>query len=70
LEQAGFDLTDESRGTIQIETEPWLARSRTPEAAAARAREMLRGAAKPIVDAFAIDAKGFALHKVVLRAVR
>jgi SAM-dependent methyltransferase len=70
LGQAGFDVTDESRGTIHIETEPWLARSRTPEAAAARAREMLRGAAKPIVDAFAIDATGFALHKVVLRAVR
>ncbi len=30
LEDAGFEVTDESRGTIHVETEPWLARSRTP----------------------------------------
>lgn len=70
IEQSGFDVSDESRGTIRIETQGWLARARTPSAEAARAREMLRTAAKPTVDAFAIDANGFQLLKVVLRAVR
>src|SRR5439155_754048 len=70
LEQSGFDVTDESRGTVHIETEPWLARSRTPEADARRAREMLRGAPKPTIDAFGIDERGFDLLKVVLRATR
>jgi len=70
IEQAGLDVTDESRGTIHIETEPWLARSRTAEAAAERAREMLRTAPRPTADAFGIDAGGFDLLKVVLRAAR
>ena len=70
LEQAGFRVTDESRGTIHIETEPWLARSRTPDAAARRAREMLRGAPAPTRAAFGISERGFDLLKVVLRAVR
>lgn len=70
IEQSGFDVTDESRGTIRIEIESWLARARTPEPAASRAREMLRTAARPTVDAFGVDANGFDLLKVVLRAVR
>jgi SAM-dependent methyltransferase len=70
LEQAGFDVTDESRGTIHIETEPWLARSRTPDADADRVRDMLRTAAKPAVDAFGIDERGFDLLKIILRATR
>ena len=70
LEQAGFDVTDESRGTIHIETEPWLQRSRTPDDRAQRAREMLRTAPQPTVEAFGIDDHGFDLLKVVLRATR
>jgi SAM-dependent methyltransferase len=70
MEQAGLDVTDESRGAIHIDAEPWLARSRTAEAAAERAREMLRTAPRPTVDAFGIDARGFDLLKVVLRAAR
>jgi SAM-dependent methyltransferase len=70
IEEAGLDVTDESRGRIHIETEPWLARSRTAEAAAGRAREMLRTAPRSTVDAFGIDARGFDLLKVVLRAAR
>ena len=70
IEQAALDVTDESRGTIHIETEPWLARSRTPESEAAKAREMLRSAPKPTRDAFGIDDRGFDLLKVVLRATR
>ena len=69
IEQAGFDVTDESRGTIHIETEPWLERARTPAPEAARVRELLQTAAKPTVDTFRIDAHGFDLLKVVLRAV-
>jgi len=70
LEQAGFSVTDESRGTIHVETEPWLVRSRTPDDAARRAREMLRGAPPPTRAAFGIDEHGFDLLKVVLRMVR
>ncbi len=70
IEQSGFDVTDESRGTIRIETEPWFERARTPKAEAARARELLRGAARPTIEAFHIDENGFDLLKVVLRAVR
>lgn len=70
LEQGGFDVTDESRGTIHIETEPWLQRSRTPDHDADRVREMLRTAPKPTIDAFGIDANGFDLLKVVLLARR
>jgi ubiquinone/menaquinone biosynthesis C-methylase UbiE len=70
LEQAGFGVSDESRGTVHIETEPWLARSRTPEADARRVREMMRAAPKPTRDAFGIDERGFDLLKVVLRTAR
>ena len=70
LAQAGFEVTDESRGTVHIETEPWLRRSRTPEVEARRAREMLRAAPKPTVAAFGIDEQGFDLLKVVLREIR
>lgn len=70
LEQAGFDVTNESRGAFRVEIEPWLARTRTPEPRASRAREMLRRASKPAIGAFRIDATGFDLLKVVLRAVR
>lgn len=70
LEQAGFGVTDESRGAFRVEIEPWLARTRTPEPRATQAREMLRGASKPAIGAFRIDATGFDLLKVVLRAVR
>ncbi|HZP94718.1 MAG TPA: class I SAM-dependent methyltransferase [Candidatus Limnocylindria bacterium] len=70
IEQAGFDVTGEERGAIRVETEDWLARSRTPEREASRAREMLRTAAKPAIDAFGIDATGFRLLKVVLHALR
>lgn len=70
LEQAGFDVTDETRGASRIEIESWLARTRTPEPRASRAREMLRTASRPIVDAFRIEGGSFDLVKVVLRAVR
>lgn len=70
LEQAGFGVTDERRGTIHIETEPWLARSRTPDDRARQVRDMLRRAPQPSVDAFGIDERGFDLLKVVLRATR
>ena len=70
IEQAGFGVTDERRGTIHIETEPWLARSRTPADRATRVREMLATAARPSVEAFGIDSSGFDLLKVVLRAER
>ena len=70
LEQAGFAVTDERRGTIHIETEPWLARSRTPDDRAAQVRGMLRAAPRPSVEAFGIDERGFDLLKVVLRATR
>ncbi len=70
LESAGLRITDEARGTVRIETEPWLARSRTPEHEAHRARQMLRGAPRPAQDAFAIAHDSFQLLKVVLRAVR
>ena len=70
IEQAGMRVTDERRGTIHIETEPWLARSRTPDADAATVRGMLRDAATPTRDAFGIDDLGFDLLKVVLRAAR
>ena len=70
LEQAGFDVTDESRGASRVEIGAWLERTRTPEPRAARAREMLRTASKPAVDAFRIDTHAFDLLKVVLRAVR
>jgi ubiquinone/menaquinone biosynthesis C-methylase UbiE len=70
IEQAGFDVTDESRGTIRIDTESWLARSRTPSREADVARELLRHAAAPLRNAFGITADGFDLLKVVLRATR
>jgi len=67
---AGMSITDETRGTVRIEIEPWLARSRTPDPEARRAREMLRDAPRPTIEAFAIDETSFQLLKVVLRAVR
>ncbi len=70
IEQAGFDVTDESRGTMRIETESWLARSRTPSREADTARELLRHAGAPTRRAFGITADGFDLLKVVLRAAR
>ena len=70
LEQAGFRVTDERRGTIHIETEPWLARSRTPEDRATQVRALLRDAPPAAVEAFGIDERGFDLLKVVLRAIR
>ena len=70
IEQSGFDVTDESPGRIRIEREPWFERARTPESQAEKARVMLRTAPTPTVDAFGIDATGFDLLKVVLRAVR
>ncbi len=70
IESSGMRVTDETRGTWRVEVEPWLARSRTPEAEARRAREMLRAAPPPTRTAFAIDDASFQLLKVVLRAVR
>lgn len=70
LESAGLAVTDETRGTVRIEVEPWLARSRTPEAEARRVRELLRAAPPPTKVAFAIDDESFQLRKVVIRAVR
>ena len=70
LEDAGLAVTDERRGTIHLETEPWLARSRTPDERAAKVRDMLRTAARAPRDTFGIDDRGFDLLKVVLRATR
>ena len=70
LERAGFRVTAEERSTTVLETEPWLARSRTPDEDAARVRAMLRDAPKTATKAFAVHADGFTLLKVVLRAER
>jgi ubiquinone/menaquinone biosynthesis C-methylase UbiE len=70
LEHAGFRVTAEERSTTVLETEPWLARSRTPEDSAARVRAMLREAPAAAQEAFAVQANGFTLLKVVLRAER
>jgi ubiquinone/menaquinone biosynthesis C-methylase UbiE len=70
LERAGFRVTAEERSTTVLETEPWLARSRTPEPEARRVREMLRDSPDAARRAFAIRDDGFSLLKVVLRAER
>jgi ubiquinone/menaquinone biosynthesis C-methylase UbiE len=70
LEAAGFRVTAEERSVTPLETEPWLARSRTPEPDAVRAREMLHGAPRAARETFRVTAGGFELLKVVLRAER
>ena len=70
LEGVGFRVTAEERSTATLETEPWLARSRTPDAEAARARDMLRSASDEARRTFAVKDDGFTLLKVVLRAER
>jgi ubiquinone/menaquinone biosynthesis C-methylase UbiE len=70
LEGAGFRVTAEERSTTALETESWLARSRTPEPEARRVRDMLRDAPEAVRRAFAIGDTGFTLLKVVLRAER
>lgn len=70
LERAGFRVTGEARSVTPIETEPWLARSRTPERDAARVRATLRGASPAARATFAVHDDGFQLLKVVLRAER
>ena len=67
LERAGFRVTAEERSTTALETEPWLARSRTEPAAAERVRRMLRSAPDAAKSAFSVHADGFTLLKVVLR---
>jgi ubiquinone/menaquinone biosynthesis C-methylase UbiE len=68
LERAGFRVTGEERSTTVLETEPWLARSRTPRGEAERVREMIRTAPEAARRAFTVHADGFTLLKVVLRA--
>lgn len=70
LERAGLRVTGEARSVTPIETEPWLARSRTDAAGAERVREMLRTAPAAARRAFDIRPDGFTLLKVVLRAER
>jgi ubiquinone/menaquinone biosynthesis C-methylase UbiE len=70
LERAGFRVTAEEHSTTALETEAWLARSRTPEPDARRVRDMLRDAPEAVRRAFAIRSDGFTLLKVVLRAER
>jgi len=70
LERAGFRVTAEERSTTVLETEPWLARSRTPDDDAAKVRAMLRDAPDAARKAFAVRDDGFTLLKVVLRAER
>ena len=70
LADAGFSVTGEERFTTTLETESWLARSRTPEHEAERVRAMLRVAPPAAREAFAIQGGEFRLLKVVLRAER
>jgi ubiquinone/menaquinone biosynthesis C-methylase UbiE len=70
LAGAGFRVTDEARSVTPLETEPWLARSRTPERDAKRVRQMLRDATPAARDVFAVGDSAFQLLKVVLRAAR
>jgi ubiquinone/menaquinone biosynthesis C-methylase UbiE len=70
VESAGFRVTGEERFTTTLETESWLARSRTPDAEAARVRAMLGDAPAAACEAFSIREDGFTLLKVVLRAAR
>jgi ubiquinone/menaquinone biosynthesis C-methylase UbiE len=70
LAGAGFRVTDEARSVTPLETEPWLARSRTPEREAARVRQMLRAASHAAREIFAVGDDAFQLLKVVLRSTR
>ena len=70
LARAGLEVTHEERSSTTLETEPWLARSRTPKPAADAVREQLRTAPDAARRAFAVRADGFTLLKVVLRAER
>jgi ubiquinone/menaquinone biosynthesis C-methylase UbiE len=70
LAGAGFRVTDEARSVTPLETEPWLARSRTPERDAKRVRQTLRDATPAARDVFAVGDSAFQLLKVVLRAAR
>jgi ubiquinone/menaquinone biosynthesis C-methylase UbiE len=70
LERAGLTVTAEARSVTELEVEPWLTRSRTPEPEAARVREMLRTATPAARDAFAVTTTSFRLLKVVLGAER
>ncbi|MEP7004294.1 MAG: class I SAM-dependent methyltransferase [Chloroflexota bacterium] len=70
LESAGFRVTAEARSVTAIETEPWLARSRTPDDQAAKVREMLRTASDEARRMFDVRPDGFTLLKCVLRAER
>jgi len=70
LTGAGFHVTDEVRSVTPLEIEPWLARSRTPEPEASRARHMLRDAPVAAREMFSVGDATFQLLKVVLRATR
>ena len=70
LDRAGFRVTDEARSVTPLETEPWLARSRTPEGEAERVRQILREASPAAREAFAVGEGTFQLLKVVLRSTR
>jgi len=70
LSAAGLRVTGEERSTTTLETEPWLARSRTPDREAERVRTLLRDAPTPARATFRIGGGGFTLLKVVLRAER
>jgi ubiquinone/menaquinone biosynthesis C-methylase UbiE len=70
LERAGFRLTREARSVTALETEPWLARSRTPDAEATRVRAMLRSAPPAARETFAVADGSFQLLKVVLGGER
>ncbi len=70
LERAGFRVTAEARSVTVLETEPWLARSRTPDDRAQEVREMLRTAPVDARRVFDVRPDGFTLLKCVLRAER
>jgi hypothetical protein len=70
LAGAELRVTDEARSVTPLETEPWLARSRTPEREGERVRQMLRHATPAAREVFAVRDGTFQLLKVVLRAVR
>jgi ubiquinone/menaquinone biosynthesis C-methylase UbiE len=70
LADAGFRVTDEARSVTPLETEPWLARSRTPQREAERVRQMLHDASPAAREVFAVGDGAFQLLKVVLRAAR
>jgi SAM-dependent methyltransferase len=68
LGAAGFRVTAEARSVTVLETEPWLARSRTPDGPAERVRDLLRTAPEGARRAFDIRPDGFTLLKCVLLA--